>query len=34
MKKILEIPAFYNDCAATIIIDGQIIFTAQEERFI
>jgi hypothetical protein len=25
MKKILEIPAFYNNCVATII-DGQIIF--------
>ena len=26
MKKILDIPAFYHDSAATIIIDGQIIF--------
>lgn len=33
MKKILGISAFYHDSAAAIIIDGKIIFAAQEERF-
>ncbi len=33
MTKILGISAFYHDSAATIIIDGEIIAAAQEERF-
>ncbi len=33
MNSILGISAFYHDSAATIIIDGEIIAAAQEERF-
>ena len=33
MKKILGISAFYHDSAATLIVDGEIIAAAQEERF-
>ena len=33
MNKILGISAFYHDSAATLIIDGEIIAAAQEERF-
>ena len=33
MTKILGISAFYHDSAAAIIIDGEIIAAAQEERF-
>ena len=33
MKSILGISAFYHDSAASIIIDGNIIAAAQEERF-
>ena len=33
MKTILGISAFYHDSAATILIDGKIIASAQEERF-
>ena len=33
MKSILGISAFYHDSAAAIIIDGEIIAAAQEERF-
>tara|TARA_B100001093_G_scaffold79834_1_gene71129 strand:+ start:3223 stop:5067 length:1845 start_codon:yes stop_codon:yes gene_type:complete len=33
MKSILGISAFYHDSAAAIILDGQIIAAAQEERF-
>ena len=33
MNRILGISAFYHDSAATIIIDGEIIAAAQEERF-
>ena len=33
MKSILGISAFYHDSAATIIVDGEIIAAAQEERF-
>ena len=33
MTSILGISAFYHDSAAAIIIDGQIIAAAQEERF-
>src|SRR5690606_31869927 len=33
MKKILGISAFYHDSAAAILIDGQIVAAAQEERF-
>ena len=33
MKTILGISAFYHDSAATILIDGEIIAAAQEERF-
>ena len=33
MKTILGISAFYHDSAATIVVDGEIIAAAQEERF-
>ena len=33
MSKILGISAFYHDSAAAIIIDGDIVAAAQEERF-
>ena len=33
MKKILGISAFYHDSAACILINGEIIAAAQEERF-
>jgi carbamoyltransferase len=33
MKKILGISAFYHDSAAAIIVDGEIMAAAQEERF-
>ena len=33
MEKILGISAFYHDSAAAIVIDGQIVGAAQEERF-
>ena len=33
MRTILGISAFYHDSAATILIDGEIIAAAQEERF-
>lgn len=33
MKKILGISAFYHDSAAAVIINGQIVGAAQEERF-
>ena len=33
MKSILGISAFYHDSAAALIIDGEIISAAQEERF-
>ena len=33
MKSILGISAFYHDSAACILIDGEIIAAAQEERF-
>ena len=33
MSHILGISAFYHDSAATLIVDGQIIAAAQEERF-
>ena len=33
MKKILGISAFYHDSAAAILVDGEIIAAAQEERF-
>ena len=33
MKIILGISAFYHDSAATILVDGEIIAAAQEERF-
>ena len=33
MTSILGISAFYHDSAAAIIVDGQIIAAAQEERF-
>ena len=33
MTSILGISAFYHDSAATLIIDGEIISAAQEERF-
>jgi carbamoyltransferase len=33
MKSILGISAFYHDSAACIILDGEIIAAAQEERF-
>ena len=33
MTSILGISAFYHDSAAAILIDGEIIAAAQEERF-
>ena len=33
MRTILGMSAFYHDSAATILIDGEIIAAAQEERF-
>jgi carbamoyltransferase len=33
MSKILGISAFYHDSAAALIIDGEIVAAAQEERF-
>ena len=33
MTAILGISAFYHDSAAAIIVDGQIVAAAQEERF-
>ncbi len=33
MKSILGISAFYHDSAASLILDGQIVAAAQEERF-
>ncbi len=33
MKSILGISAFYHDSAACIILDGEIVAAAQEERF-
>ena len=33
MTTILGISAFYHDSAATLVIDGEIIAAAQEERF-
>ena len=33
MTAILGISAFYHDSAAAIVVDGEIIAAAQEERF-
>ena len=33
MTAILGISAFYHDSAAALIVDGQVIAAAQEERF-
>ena len=33
MTAILGISAFYHDSAAALVIDGQIVAAAQEERF-
>ena len=33
MTAILGISAFYHDSAAALVIDGEIIAAAQEERF-
>ena len=33
MTSILGISAFYHDSAAAIIVDGEIVAAAQEERF-
>lgn len=33
MTKILGLSAYYHDSAATIVVDGEIIAAAQEERF-
>ena len=33
MKAILGISAFYHDSAAALVIDGEIVAAAQEERF-
>ena len=32
-KAILGISAYYHDSAAAILVDGQIVAAAQEERF-
>ena len=31
--KILGISAFYHDSAAAVILDGKVLYAAQEERF-
>src|SRR5580765_5870119 len=33
MTSILGISAFYHDSAATLVVDGEIVAAAQEERF-
>ncbi|MBN2447765.1 MAG: hypothetical protein JXO22_13625, partial [Phycisphaerae bacterium] len=33
MTAILGISAFYHDAAAALVVDGQIVAAAQEERF-
>ena len=33
MLNILGISAFYHDCAAALVVDGEIVAAAQEERF-
>ena len=33
MTRILGISAFYHDSAAALIVDGEIVAAAQEERF-
>ena len=33
MKTILGISAFYHDSAAALVMDGEIVAAAQEERF-
>ena len=33
MTSILGISAFYHDAAAALVIDGEIVAAAQEERF-
>ena len=33
MTTILGISAFYHDSAATLVVDGEIVAAAQEERF-
>ena len=33
LKKILGISAFFHDSAAAIVVDGEIVAAAQEERF-
>jgi len=33
VKSILGISAFYHDSAASILVDGEILAAAQEERF-
>ena len=33
MSKILGISAYYHDSAAALVVDGEIISAAQEERF-
>ena len=33
VSKILGISAFYHDSAACLVVDGEIIAAAQEERF-
>ena len=33
MAKILGISAFYHDSAAALVVDGDIVAAAQEERF-
>ena len=33
MTAILGISAFYHDSAATLVVDGDIVAAAQEERF-
>ena len=33
MTAILGISAFYHDSAAALVVDGQIVAAAQEERF-
>jgi carbamoyltransferase len=33
VKSILGVSAFYHDSAACLVVDGEIVAAAQEERF-
>jgi carbamoyltransferase len=33
VKRILGLSAYYHDAAAALVVDGQVVAAAQEERF-